>query len=187
MSDTGTTLRLSAFAPANAKVQVRPPTAESDTTIILDAVKQACADVRAPVIDVRNAPCLPAASMLGMVTYCYAKGVLASQDIERNLWKDDAVRSSFESDLPSFRTIRRFRRLNHDTIQTCLEKTLRRVRRVLAEITFRQNVPDEGGKPKPALRLMTTPAPGEGTTILLRKEAATRIETAALLDANSDE
>jgi len=68
-----------------------------------------------------------------------------------------------------------------------LEKRWKSDRRVQLEIAFHQNVPDEEGKRKPALLLMITTAPGEGTTILLPKEAATRIETAALLDANSDE
>ncbi len=158
--------------------------AESNRGLLVEAVTASCAEAEGPIVGVHNGPCLPPKSMLGVVTYCYAKGLLASQEIERKLWKDNAVRASCANDLPTAKTIRRFRRLNRGMIQICLEKTLRRLRRVLAQITLSQTVPDERGKIKPALPLMTTPAPGEGTTILMRKEAVTRIDTASLLDAN---
>src|SRR5262245_6988594 len=167
--------------------QVAPPESKTETVsgFILDAVNETCREPTAHVVQVKG-PVLEAKSMVGVITYCYAKGVLSASEIERGLWKDDELRSVCAANIPTARTISRFRRLNRQVIQCCLEKALRRVRRALAQSTLSQGVHCGGAdtRPKPAPVTTTAPAPGEGTTILIRRDVTHRLENAALLDSD---
>ena len=103
----------------------------------------------------------------------------------QGLWKDDTLRGKCSGQIPTAKTISRFRRLNRGLIQTCLENALRRIRRALASATLSQPLACGGAdtSPKPARLFTAAPAPGEGTTILVRKEAAQRVENATYLDS----
>jgi len=153
---------------------------------VLDAVSETCQEGANPIVTVTGCPTFEAKSMVGLLTYCYTKGVLSAAEIEENLWNDDALRGKCIQQLPTAKTISRFRRLNRGLILTCLENALRRIRRALASATLSQSLTsgEADMKPKPARLFTVAPAPGEGTTILMRKEAMQRVENATCLDAD---
>lgn len=166
--------------------QSAAPEKDNETVggLVLDAVSETCQQSKTPIQSVNGRPTLAAKSMVGVLTYCYTKGVLSAADIEQSLWKDNVVRGTCSEEIPTARTISRFRRLNRGLIQSCLENALRRIRRALVSSTLSQSLACGGAevKPKPARLLTAAPAPGEGTTILVRKEAAQRVENATCLD-----
>ena len=184
MSDDTVILKVSpiVFGPCAGAALERND--ETVSGFVLDAVIETCEQSASGIIEVRDRPTLAAQSMVGVITYCYTKGVLGAAEIEQGLWKDDTLRSKCAAQIPTARTISRFRRMNRTLIQTCLENALRRIRRALASCTLSQ--PLAGGadtNPKPARPFAVAPAPGEGTTILIRKEAAQRVENATYLDS----
>ena len=60
--------------------------------------------------------------MLRLITYCYAKGVYGSGEIERKLRK-----SPIREAVPDARAIQRFRRCNRAALLAALERTLKLV------------------------------------------------------------
>jgi hypothetical protein len=157
MKDATTMLKLKGSAPTV------PPEAdpnESVTGIVLNVLRETDARVIKPDGAEKVSP----ESMLGLVTYCYAKGIYGSSDVEQELRNRTGHNSG-----PDAKTIRRFRRLNRGALQTTLEKTLRLMRR--------------SRRQKPALSAPTieTP-PSDETIIMTRREAAEKIETAAIID-----
>lgn len=62
--------------------------------------------------------------MLRLITYCYAKGVYSSGEIERKLRKSPTHQLMLDA-----KAIRRFRRLNRVALQSALEKTLQGMHR----------------------------------------------------------
>ena len=133
---------------------------ESVTGIVMTAVRE----TDEPVISPTGASDVSPRSMLGLVTYCYAKGIYGSSEVAQEL-RDRMQQNS----IPDAKTIRRFRRLNRGVLQTTLEKALRLIRR-----SRRKKAP--------------VPAPGiessasDETIIMTRREAADKIETAAIID-----
>src|SRR5882672_5837895 len=78
------------------------------------------------------APCgsaLAPAQLLGAVSYCYAKGVYDSSDIENKMWQIPEVRAATQNNVPDAPLIRRFRRLNREAIRATLEEAFRFLRR----------------------------------------------------------
>lgn len=131
-----------------------------------------------PVVQPRNGGSVPPEKMLGVVSYCYSKGIYSSEDIERKLLQDPAVHASCQGDVPRPEAIRRFRRLNREAIQTTLEKALRytrkRIRNLVApENPFLPNTPP----------LATGPV--EETQTLARREASERLDKATFIDGMS--
>lgn len=186
MSDETIILRLSPMvlgSAENSGTDQKPP--ETVSGLVRDAVSETCQQTGTPILEVKSGPVLEAKSMIGVITYCYAKGVLSAVEIEQGLWKDDRLRGNCAAKIPTARTISRFRRLNRGLLQSCLENTLRRVRRALVQSTLSQSIPFGEGdtKEKPARLSVTAPAPGEGTTVVVRKEAAQRLENATYLDS----
>lgn len=64
--------------------------------------------------------------MLAALTYCYALGVLAAQDIEEMMLVDKGLRALCGMEFPDWRCLRRFRRDHHLILQHTLEETFRR-------------------------------------------------------------
>ena len=153
---------------------------------VLDAVSETCQESTNPIATVTGCPTLEARSMVGLLTYCYTKGVLSAAEIEESLWNDDALRGKCMQQLPSAKTISRFRRLNRGLILTCLEKALRRIRRALVSSTLSQSLVcgETEARPKPPRLFTPAAAAGEGTTILVHREAVQRVENATCLDAD---
>ena len=76
--------------------------------------------------------CLPGAgaalhprALLAVLTYCYASEIYSSTDIEDLMLRDAAFRSLCGDQIPDAGTLRRFRRHNHEAIETCLYAMLR--------------------------------------------------------------
>jgi hypothetical protein len=68
--------------------------------------------------------------LLALITYCYAQGIYASQDIEATMMRDGFFRLLCGGEFPDWHTIRRFRRFNRDAIARYLAETLRCARRL---------------------------------------------------------
>ena len=62
--------------------------------------------------------------MLGVISYCYSKGVVSSHQIEEHLWRNAAFLSAFGDDLPTAPKIRQFRRKHRDVILATIERAL---------------------------------------------------------------
>lgn len=68
---------------------------------------------------------LPLQEMLGVIAYCYVKGVFNSADIAALLKSDPALRARFGRDLPDGDMVRRFRRRFAGEIEDVLEDVFR--------------------------------------------------------------
>ena len=64
-------------------------------------------------------------TLLAVMTYCYAKGIYGSADIEDVLRRDKPYRELCRNEFPGPRVFRRFRRENREVLQSCLERVLR--------------------------------------------------------------
>jgi hypothetical protein len=64
-------------------------------------------------------------TLLAILTYCYARRIYASHDIEDMFRRDAAFRGLCQNEFPGAYLIRRFRRLNHDALHQCLRESLR--------------------------------------------------------------
>lgn len=181
--ETTTILNFGALlGPSTGPAQTMSATDNVDR-LVREAVTEACQEGPQDLRAVRNAPTLPPPLMLRILTYCYAHRLLASEEITFQLWADPGLKSACAEEIPDAQTLRRFRRLNRQTLQSNLENALRKVRHALARITLSHRLC--GGseiRPKPALVPLTASA-GENTTILVCQEAAQRIEAAMVLDS----
>ena len=77
-----------------------------------------------PVARVANGLADQPRSVLALLVYHYTIGILASREIESSLWSDAPLRSLCRDDLPDWRRLRRFRRLNHGAVRNCLAHVL---------------------------------------------------------------
>jgi len=59
-------------------------------------------------------------SLLALLTYCYAMGILGSQDIEHSLEGDPLFRLLCNNEFPNWHAIRRFRRINRHALHHTL-------------------------------------------------------------------
>jgi len=117
-----TSFYVSAIACLPAPAATRPPRSLAEAA-------QAAAD-SIPEAGLRPVPTSDAAFMfrpkliLGLLTYCYARHVYSSVEIER-LIKSDATLIQFcRSGLLSANMLRQFRRENRETLETCLAAVL---------------------------------------------------------------
>ena len=72
---------------------------------------------------------LPPVQLLGALSYCYAKGVYESGEIENRMWRNSALRAAMHDNIPGSSLLRRFRRLNREAIRATLEEAFRFLRR----------------------------------------------------------
>ena len=63
-------------------------------------------------------------AMLGIVSYCYTKGLFSSADIERELWQVPAFLTTFGDRLPTAHQIRSFRRRHRPLILSVIEHAI---------------------------------------------------------------
>ncbi len=87
---------------------------------------------RAIARNVLHPVCSPAAgvafhprSLLAVLTYCYVSEVYSSTDIEELMRRDTHFRSMCGNQIPDAQVLRRFRRHNHEAIETCVQVVLR--------------------------------------------------------------
>jgi len=154
---------------------------DSVTAFIAKAAAETIKESPKPVVVPKTAGPVPPESMLGVVSYCYAKGVYGSNDIGRKLNQDPAFRLSCKNDVPRPEDIRRFRRLNREAIQKTLEKVLQFARIKVAEAWSPSN-PFRSKSPAPA---MLAAGQQEETQNFARREASERIDKATFIDGMS--
>ncbi len=176
-SSDSTVLHLNKFAPGAAP---KDPGSDTGVTVM---IKRAAAETveqgAAPVVP-KESGALPAEQMLGAVSYCYAKGVYESEEIERKMMRDRTLREAVHGEVPDAHAIRKFRRLNRGAIQKTLEKAFGLLRKKEKPAAL----PPLPGQPAP-----TTPksAPGDSTVAFVRREAEDRVQQAAFIDNMSKE
>jgi transposase len=59
-------------------------------------------------------------TLLAMITFCYAKEIYGSEQIEDVMRRDTNFRQLCKNEFPDARLIRRFRRENRDAVQWCV-------------------------------------------------------------------
>jgi hypothetical protein len=128
----------------------------------------------APVMP-REGGALTGKEMLGAVSYCYAKGVYESEEIERKMMKDSALRESLKGNVPDAKAIRRFRALNRGAIQSTLEKAFGFLRRK-EKADLMKPLPGQ-----PAVAAVSGPV-GDSTVLYARDQAQERVQQAAFVD-----
>ena len=98
-----------------------PTPEEQETTICGDILHAAHAEAQ------RLSSLQPASRlepMLGVISYCYTKGLFSSMEIEHELWQIPAFLAAFGNDLPTAQQIRNFRRRNRPLIISVIEQAL---------------------------------------------------------------
>jgi hypothetical protein len=180
--DETTVLHLNKFAPDKPEAPLDSHPGIDDTATIFikraaaETVNQSAQPVAAPKADNALAP----KDMLGALTYCYAKGVFTSEEIERKLRRDTELRVATRGDLPDANAIRRFRKFNRDAIQATLEKWYRKLRKQQAAAAALQ---PHAPPPEPSPLPSGSSAPAEDqTTMISRHEASERLNKAAFID-----
>ena len=156
---------------------------EGVTAYVTRAAAEAMQESSKPVVVPKSAGPLPPKSMLGAVSYCYAKGVYGSEDIERKMQQDTEFRASCGQKVPRPEDIRRFRRLNREAIQATLEKTFRFARKKVVEALK----PSNPFRSASGEAVSATPVSGkpEETQAIVRREAAERLDKASFIDGMS--
>ncbi len=126
MPDSKPPLHLDAFATNDL-----PPTSGADESQTL-IIKRAAVSTAAETPDARTVEeefGLPLAQMLGLISYCYAKGVFRSEEIAKLLKADPELKSRFGRKLPDEADLRRFRRRYSAEIEDTLETLYRAERK----------------------------------------------------------
>lgn len=179
--DETTVLHLNKFAPGTAGSQPESQPGIEDTATLFikraaaETVKQSAQPVVAPKTD--NA--LTPKDMLGALTYCYAKGVFTSEEIERKMRTDTELRVATHGDLPDAKAIRRFRRFNREAIQSTLEKWYRKLHKQHTPTAVMPGAQPPEPSPLPSGEV--SPAT-EHTTTFAKREAAEQLNKAAFID-----
>lgn len=86
-------------------------------------------------------------AMLGVISYCYAKGLFDSAKIEDRLWEDEAFLATFGNEIPSAQKIRCFRRNHRENILAIIEQALQQY----GQRTSSPPHPAAGDMPKPVV------------------------------------
>lgn len=170
--DGETTLHLGKFAPGQ---QPNPDETSTGVTMMIQRAAAQTMEQGARPVAPREAGELPPDKMLGAVSYCYAKGVYTSEEIEQKMLKDKELREAVHGNVPDARAIRRFRQLNRGAIQATLEKAFGFLRR-------RQK---HEAKAAPEGRISSSPSPdlvGDSTILVARQQAQQRLNDAAFID-----
>lgn len=158
---------------------------ETLTGFIAKAAHDVAEHSATPVVVPKDGGSIPAETMLGVVSYCYTKGVYASEDIERELVREPLAQQVAHGDLPHPEDIRRFRRLNREAIQQTVEKALAFARRKVVEAwsptnPFRSSLP--GVMPGESLPVDARP---EDPAAAAHRDASERIDKATFIDGMS--
>lgn len=132
---------------------------------------------------------LPPELMLGVVSYCYTKGVYGSEDIGRKLMQNASVRDASYGDIPRPVDIRRFRQLNRLVIQATVEKALCFAREKIAE-TLSPSNPFRGDTASSVANAIpvddsSVEARREETEVFAKREASERLDKASFIDGMS--
>jgi len=115
-------LNLAKFTPSpKDETLAEPSTAEGETFFIKRTAAVTVQKQFHPAEQESTEFGLPLKEMLGLITYCYARGVFNSAEIARLLKQEPALAKSLGRKLPNEDTIRRFRRRFAGEIEDALE------------------------------------------------------------------
>ncbi len=116
-------LNLGKFAPGGEAASAHQP--EGETIFIKRTAAETVERKFDPAAQASDEFGLPLKEMLGVITYCYARGVFWSGGIAELLRNDPELRKAFGSNLPDGQDIRRFRRRYAEEIEEALETVYR--------------------------------------------------------------
>jgi len=118
----GKPLNLAKFkpSPGNEPPQA-PPEGEGETMFIRRTTAAAVENKFEAAAQQTAEFGLPLKEMLGVITYCYARGVFNSGEIAARLKQEPELRKAVGGNLPDETTIRRFRRMYAGEIEDALE------------------------------------------------------------------
>jgi len=96
-------LPLKNFLPKDPSAAPADSAAQDETItgfVVRRAAGETCEKSPHPVVSPETDNALPSESMLGVISYCYAKGVYSSSEIEQKLLIDPAVRDCCGDEVP---------------------------------------------------------------------------------------
>ncbi len=160
-------------------VQGTPPPASPEDSVrsfIAQTAAETVGQGDSPVVVEPDTGARPPQSMLGVVSYCYTKGVYGSEDIGRKMAENPAVNAASYGDIPRPREIQRFRQLNREVIRVSVEKAMRFARHKIVESISPSN---------PFRRDASPEVPREDTEVFARREASERLDKAGYIDGLS--
>lgn len=170
--DHSTILHLGKFSPG---AQPQSPDETAGMTVMIKRAAAESVQQGATPIVPKDGGALAGGEMLGAVSYCYAKGVYTSEEIEQKMLKDQQLREAVHGDVPDAKAIRRFRRLNHDAIQNTLAKAFSFMRKK-QKADIQQPLPGQAANAEPGQ------ASGDSTILIVKKQAEQRLDEAAFTD-----
>ncbi|MEI7728123.1 MAG: transposase [Verrucomicrobiota bacterium] len=151
-------LHLNKFAHRSAgETDPVVPGSESQTIFIKKTAEESAAHLPQAAPGEDDAFGLPIKDMLGVITYCYVRGVFSSKEIAEKLKQDPELRKSFGKHLPDEADIKAFRRSYAAEIEDLLETVFR---------AFPPNASKTDG------------AQGVGQTEIVHREAVDRLHDA---------
>ncbi len=115
-------LNLGKFNPSQTpQPSPESATSEGETMFIRRTTAAAVENNFDPVAQQTSEFGLPLKEMLGVITYCYARGIFNSGEIAARLKQEPELRKALGKNLPDEATIRRFRRMYAGEIEDALE------------------------------------------------------------------
>lgn len=173
------------LGPIVSPPAVPPNDEESLTGFIAKAAQDTVEHSLKPVVIPKDGGSIPPQTMLGVVSYCYTKGVYASEDIGRELVKEPVACEVAHGNLPRPEDIRRFRRLNREAIQATMEKALAFARRKVIEAWSPANPFRNSALGVSPADVLPMDGKREDTTSFVRRDASERIDKATFIDGMS--
>lgn len=170
----GTVLHLGRFAPDSDETKTSASAVDPGLTI---SVKRAASEMvrqgGLPILPAESGD-MPGKAFLGTVSYCYAKGVYTSEEIEDKMRQDPKLCRAVHGEVPSAKAIRRFRRLNRAVIEQTLTKAF----------GYFSKKNSRTASPSATAPGMSGPSPvlGETTITVARHQAEDRVQEAAFID-----
>jgi hypothetical protein len=118
----GKPLNLAKFNPAASPAPAAGPAENEGETLFIRRTTAAAVESKFKPEEQQNHEFgLPLKEMLGVITYCYARGVFTSAEIATRLLQEPELRRTVGRDLPDEAAIRRFRRKYAGEIEEALE------------------------------------------------------------------
>jgi hypothetical protein len=156
-------LNLKKFAPGPAgETDPAAPGSEGQTGFIKKSAAESVSQLPDAARQEDHEFGIPLQAMLGVITYCYVRGVFSSKEIAERLKHEPQLRKSFGWRLPDEATIKAFRRRYAAEIEDLLETV------------YRAFPPADPRSPA---------EPGASQTEIVRREAVERLHDASWEDA----
>jgi hypothetical protein len=115
-------LNLAKFTPSAEPAPAQEPVASEGETMFIKRTTAAAVEEKLPAAEQANAEFgLPVKEMLGVITYCYSRGIFNSGEIAVRLKQEPELRKALGRNLPDEAAIRRFRRKYAGEIEDALE------------------------------------------------------------------